>query len=248
MPNNQFDIPKMQNNYDFSGQRAEQKQFVGDYTSALKGQETLPAMSDRLGTQMELPQLRETAQGYSELGNTLSSQIKAVPDVVAGTTRESLVTDPQRQRMIQKQQEPLLQSLGEVGQLGEMAGQRVTQAENQLGIQMGLAQTQQQRDMQPWMMQYDTMNVQQAREMTGWTNEMSNELNRLLANQSAGVTLSEGEANRMHELSVQENGFNNTIEKLEKTAKMDQELVAQTNTAFMNMLKVPGGINLFNTI
>jgi hypothetical protein len=231
----EFDIPKLDTQFDLGKQKKEQEQYLSGFRKALAGQERLPAMRERYAETFGLPQLREREQDYSELAGNLASQIRALPEDVAGRTRESLVTDPQRQRIIQKQQEPLLQGLQDVGTLGAQTAQQISQRERQLGTMMGLEQAQQNRELMPWQQKYDLMNVNQAREMTGWTFGKEMELNRLLNNAQMGMQLDQAEQNRLHQLAMQEQDFENRLEEMEFTQDLDQEFIAEQGVFMENL-------------
>ena len=218
-----FNIPKIDTQFDLGKQKQEQQDYLKGFQQAIRGQESLPAMRERYAESFGLPELREREQDYSQLAGSLASQIRALPEDVAGRTRESLVTDPQRQRIIQKQQEPLLQSLQDVGQMGAQTAQQIAQREGQLGTMMGLESAQQQKELMPWQQKYELMDVNQAREMANWTFGKEAELNRLLQNAQMGMQMSEAERNRMHQLAMQEQQFENTLEELNTKVDIGRE-------------------------
>lgn len=212
----QFNVGSTLNPFDFNQQRQETGRFLQGFNQALGSQETLPQIQSRLEGQYGIPNLQEQYLREGEALGTIGSQIRGVPESVAGRTRESMVTESQRSNIVNKELQPLLEAYSNLGAINQQTAQRLSIAEQNLNNAAKLELSQQQKELQPWLMGYDSMNIMQAREYTGYTFANSLELQRLLANQSAGITLSENEKNRAQQLAMQENEFNNQIKLLEK--------------------------------
>lgn len=211
---NQFDITREIPAFDIGAQKAEGQEFLGGLTSFLGQQETLPAASDRLAKQLGIPQLRETTARLGEAGEDITSALFGLPEQVAGTTRDSLVTEAQRQGLIQSKAQPLQSNLAQISRAGERAGARLSTAESELGRRLGLEQQERQLQLLPFELGFSLLEQTQAREFSGYTFKEQAELDRLISNQNAGITLSEGERNRLSDLAIAEAGFRNALEQV----------------------------------
>ena len=203
----EFDIQPFVQPFDYAGQQREGEQYLAGYGQAISG---LPSPTGRLQefqAGLGVPQLQQRVLQLGELGQALGSQILGQPGQVAGTTRESLVTEAQRQGLVQAQQRPLYEQLGTVTRGLATAQPALQAAQQQAGLLTGLQISRDEMGLLPFERGFSLLEQRQAREFSGWTTQMSLELDRLVHNQSAGVTLSEGEKNRMNELAVAEKGY-----------------------------------------
>lgn len=209
---NAFNINRTTPEFDFGAQREEGKQFVQDFTDFLSSQETMPAASDRISKSLGLPDLREQNLRFGEISDDLTSQLFGLPQQIAGTTRNSLVTESQRQGLVQAAAQPLQQTLGQVSTAAGKVGARLSDAEAELGRRLGLQQEQLDRALMPFEMGFTLMENMQAREFAGYSFVEEQELNRLISNQNAGVKLSIAERQRLTELAIKEMEFRNNLD------------------------------------
>jgi hypothetical protein len=79
------------------------------------------------------------------------------------------------------------------------------------------------------------MQIQQAREFTGYTTDMQSELSRLTTNVANGLTISENEKDRLQELAVLEKTFQNNL-SLQKAAGENAIALKQTDPSDWDVL------------
>lgn len=214
-----YSVPKWYESLDVEGINQSGKDIITGYENAIAGQETLPAMRSRLEGQYNIPQYRDTLRESTEALSGVTSQIAKIPETTAATTRESLVTAGQAGKMNQAayaKLAPLAESLGETV---EKVSSMLTQAEQNLNTQAQYEIAQQKKELDPWTWKYNWNETVSAMKQTGWSTELSTELNRLLSNQQAGITLSEGEKNRANELAKIEKNFQNQLTLQEKQSE-----------------------------
>lgn len=214
-----FDIQKFLQPFDIGAQKEEGQAFTGQTGSVadfISGLENPALTRQRYQKQFGVPQLRTQVQQLSEVGEDFLSQIQAMPSQVAGTTRESLVTEGQRQRLVQSGQKPIVENLGEINRALGKAQPALTAAEGH-AADLGNLETQRQLlGLLPFEMGFDLLQQQQAREFSAYTFENQLELDRLLANQGAGVTLTEGERNRLNQLAVAEVHYRTALDSIKE--------------------------------
>lgn len=130
---------------------------------------------------------------------------------MAGRTRESLVTAPQKERIVAAESVPLRNNLIQLSSLAQKFGNRLSAAETELGNRMKLTQAEQTRELLPWETKSTFLQQMQAREFSGYTWQNEKELDRLIANQKAGLAWTDAERNRAQELAVAEQNYKNTL-------------------------------------
>lgn len=179
-----------------AAQKLKQDEFLTRFRTAVSGQETLPTMANRIGGELGLPALRESAQGLTK---TLSS----IPQVQTQATRGYDVNSNQLARIIgQKQSE-----------IAPAAQQAVTQqqaAESNLATQLGYGVAQQQKDLLPFTTEKDLMSDQLAREFTGFTTDKQNALSLALQQIANGQALSLQELQNANAMAIAKIQYDNT--------------------------------------
>lgn len=180
-----------------AGQKNESQDFLGRYTGAIGGQETMSALANRLGTEQGLPGLRTNAAN-------LNRTVLNIPNVVTNSARGNEVSQNQADRMIGYQQQKL-------SPLAQEATRQQQAAEGLVSEQMGYAQADQAKQLLPYAMEQNLLTDRLARETSMFTTQNQNELDALMAKMSSGVTLTEGEANRANALAVAEKGYQNAL-------------------------------------
>ena len=209
MADNPFAVSSFWQDYDYGKANQESQDYIGSFSSAI------PKIYGQLSSQLGIPQLQETTQRYQETADDLTSSLFALPENVAGRTRESLVTAPQKARMVAAEAQPMQESLAQVGNLGERAGARLATAQTELGRQMEMA-------MLPFEMGYDNLTKQQAMEFAGYSLEMKSELDRLLSNAQLGYSWTTDEANRANQLAIAEKEYENRLAQLRLEGEQDR--------------------------
>lgn len=220
----QFMVEPFIQPFNYGQQKQENQNLVSGFQNAINSQETMPALQQRYENRYMIPQLREMQQTGTEAYQNVVNQIRDIPKNVAANTRNSLVTQGQASNMSQAQYQKLAPIAQSLGQTVERVGQMLTSAEQNLntGLQMEIAQ--QKKELMPWEWGYNLQTIMQAREMTGWSQAQQMELNRLLANQQAGLTWTNAQAQRAHDLQVIEKQYQNQLSLLDKQSELALDL------------------------
>ncbi len=208
--------------FDIGTQKKESQDYLKNYTAFIAGQEALPAMYGRLAGQFQIPQLQEQTQRLGEVTEDITSGLFALPESVAGRSRESLMTESGKQRTIQAEAQPMQENLAKLSSLGQKFGARLSTAQTNLGTMMGLYQAEQEKQLKPWDREFNILTVQQAREYSGYTFKEEMELDRLIAK----GTLTDAEAGRANELAMKELEFKNNLNQIAAKGKEDRETKA----------------------
>lgn len=181
------------------------------FTNFLGSQATVPQLTTKYNDQFGIPQLQSNIAKGQEQYDALGNQLAGLPKDVAQRSQESILTQGQKNRVVQAEQAPILQQQNMLGQNINQMGNRLSTAQTNAGNMISAEQAQQTKMTQPWLQAYSNENVLSSMAMTGWTQSNSQELERLLANQKAGITLSEGEKDRANQLAMKEKEFENNL-------------------------------------
>lgn len=182
----------------YGAQRGE----TGDYLSRLSGfvnnRPTSQALSERIGGELGLPQLRGNSQA---LNQTLFN----LPQTYSKATSGFNVNQNQLDRAVGTKQAQLAPAAA-------LASQNTLNAENQLTQRMGYEQQDFQNNLIPYQSEQGLLSDRLSRESTGYSNQMQNELTAIISKMNGGITLSEGEKNRANQLAVAEQNFQHSME------------------------------------
>ncbi len=220
----QFMIEPFAQPFPFEQQRAENQQLVSGFEQAIAGQETLPAMRSRYEGQFFIPEQREMFQQGREALSDAMAQIRGMPEQIAGTSRESLMTEGQRQNLLGAKLEPLQRIATQLGENVSRIGAMLTENEKNLNDAMMLEVAQQKKELTPWTWRFDLDKILQSREFSSFTFSNELELNRLIGNRNAGLTWTNAESQRAHELSLQEQSYDLALRNSERMADFRLDL------------------------
>lgn len=194
------------------------------YTDAINGQQTVPQLTQRYNDQFGVPQLQGQVQGYQAQGDQLQSQINNAPKTIAQASQESILTQGQKDAAVQSMTNPLQQQLGTLNTNLSRTQANLGTAQSNAGNMVQAEQAQQAKQLMPWTQAFSDQNVTSAMQMSGWSAENAQQLQVLLANQSAGVQLTQNEQNNMEKLAQQEQDFENTLKVNSAQEKNSQNL------------------------
>jgi len=223
MAYSQWDVTRETPPFDLESQKKEGHELLGRYSGAISGLEGVPALASRYEGQLGIPNLREQYFGLGEIGEGLRSGILAMPKTVADTSRESMMTEGQRARLVQSQQQPMIENLNEVGRLQAMTGERLSGAETNLNKLMGYEMAQQERSLLPFEKEFSMLEQYQAREFSGYTFLNQMELNRLLSNAAMGEKWTTEEADRANKLAVAEWSYKQALDSIRESASQQRQ-------------------------
>lgn len=215
----QFMIEPFAKPFPMEQQKAESGEFTQQFSNWLGQQETPEATRQRFENRYNYQPTREAYIRGQEAMEDVMSAIRATPDRVQASSRESMLNQSQLQNIVNKDVQGLMETYNQLGTVTEQQGRRLAMIEQNLNDAGKLEMAQQQKMMTPWLQAYQDKNIAQAREFSGWTFANQLELDRLLSNQQAGYNWTNAEAQRAHELSMQENAFQNNLEMMEKQSE-----------------------------
>jgi hypothetical protein len=192
-----------------SGQANQTGQFLGNYAGAITGQETQPAMYQRIATELGIPALQANAQN-------LQQQVANIPYQTTQNMKGFDVNNNQLNAQMGMQQWKL-------APLAERATQQSQYAQGLLGQQMGYTQAQQAKELLPYQAEQQLMSDYQARQASMFTSQNEQELSALNQKMQTGATLSSNEQERLNQLNIAKQDYQNKLDTA-RIAQMFQKL------------------------
>jgi len=200
---NKFDINSFVKPFDYATQRAETADLLGRYGTAATQNREKYARAEGLGT------INQSILGNQQAMQNLNNLINNMNTTVGQTTGNSMVTQGQRANLVAANIAPLKENLTTLTGQGELLNTAKTAAEANVAAKTA-------QSLLPFEKEFTTLQTQQAREFTGYTTANQLELDRLLANQQAGLTWTNAEAERANELALAEKQYKAALEQIKE--------------------------------
>jgi|GEM_PF-3064595 len=190
------------------------------YTNAINSQPTVQSMTNTANSQFGVPQLQGEVSNDQATEDKLNTQIANVGKTVGQASQQSILTDGQKTAAEQNMTTPLQAQLATATTDESRANTNLGTAETNASQQVAAGSAQETKQLLPWTQAFSDENVTSAMQMTGWTTENAQQLQVLLANQSAGVTLTKDEQDNLESLAQQEQTFEDSLKTLAATPTM----------------------------
>jgi len=214
----QFNVQPFAQPFDFGQQSGQNQAFNSQFTDFLSSLETPEATRDRLENRYGYQNLSEDYARTGEAARGVMDQVRGTPESVQQRVNRggTIVNQGQLDNIVNQDVKGLMETYNALASINEQQGTRLSTIEQNMNEASKLELAQQAKMITPWLQAYDDKNIMQAKEYSGWTFSSQMELNRLLNNQQAGLTWTNAESNRAHQLSLQESSFSHQINMLEK--------------------------------
>lgn len=176
-------------------QKAEEETFLGALNERIAGQETLTAAGERIGGELQLPALRESAFN-------LTQTLKNIPRTQETISKQVGISAPNLQKRIAAEQ-------GKIAPLAQEAVNQQQFSEQELGTRLGYLVAEQAKELEPfYKAQLPLLSDRLAREVSLYTQDKQNELSLLLTKMSQGFQASQAELDRANQLAIAEKQYN----------------------------------------
>jgi len=174
-------------------QFAGEQKMIDPLMAAMSAREKPLDIYTNLENEAGIPQLRTTAGNISKEINRLEDTISGLPENIAGRTRESMVTEAMKNRMVAAEGQPMQENLSKLTTgLGRIQG-AISEGMQGIGVKTGLAMQGQEMDLQPLQFQYSALVDRNARALTGFTADRQTSIDQIYAKWSRGNTISDME-------------------------------------------------------
>ena len=189
------------------------------YIQFQQGQQKPIDIYNTLESLAGLPQLRKTSSTIQGAIGNVEDALKRVEPNVSATTRQSIVTEAQRQGMVAAQRTPMEERLGELTTgLGRVTS-GISQAESTLGTKAGLFMQGQQQDLSTYKLVLDTMSERAAALVSGFGSDQKYEYNFLMDKLTRQRQLTDQEYTRLVDLQKLKVAHDYNLEAIKKQAE-----------------------------
>jgi len=181
----------------FNNQNQQVGNFLSSYSNAINNQETVPAMWQRLANET----------GYNALNKQaldINNQLNYLPQTETAAMKGFDVNNNQLNNDINTQ-------TWKLAPIAQRATSEAQNAANIMGQQIAATQAQQQKELTPYTAEQGFLTDYLARQTSAFTTENEQELNALEQKMSTGATLSDDEQNRLNQLKIAEEGYQNQL-------------------------------------
>jgi len=197
----------------------------GKYADYVKGLEQPLDIYNRLEGEAGIPTLRKTATSLSGQVNDLEDTIRRVEGNVSDTSRNSLLTEGQRQNLVTETKRPLTEDLGWLSQSLGRVLQGIQLGTQDINNKTGLAMRGQDRISDVYKQGVDQISQQAAREMTGFTADRQDRLNILLTKLQSQQSLATTEWQEANDLAKEQRGYDFQREEFSKQLSTNTQMV-----------------------
>ena len=159
-----------------------------------------------------LPGMRGTATTLRDQISGIEDTIKRVEPTIAATTKESMVTEGQRQQMSMAQKKPLLERLGELTTGLGRVEQGIQAGMQDLATKVSLFMQGQDQMLEPLKIGIQAMTDRASRLTSAFSIDAQNQFNAYLANIRRGWELDDQERDEAFQLLTAENTYKQTLE------------------------------------
>lgn len=194
-----------------------QNQFAGEDAALqaliqmMQGQPKPLDLYNQMEAEAGIPELKGASKALSQEVASLEDAIYGVEGQVEGRSQESLLTEAQRQRLVQSLRDPMQEKLTRLGtSLGRIQG-RIGEELQGLGTKVGLALKGQEMELEAPKLIYQTLIDRNARSLAGFTADKETALTQLISNWEQGNQLSMLQMQQMHDLALAENSYINNL-------------------------------------
>jgi hypothetical protein len=163
-------------------------------------------------TEAGLPQLRNTATSLSKEIGGIEDTLSNIEPNIAARTRESLVTQSQKEGMVSTQKTPWLDKLTKLASSLTGVGNQISLGEAGVNTKVGYAVQGQNQDIEPLTLVYQALVDRDARLTTGFTADSQNTLNALYDKLNRERTLSDQDWALANSLAADESSYLKTLQ------------------------------------
>lgn len=192
-------------------QNTEQQGLFGQYTSAINGQEKLPALYQRLSTELGIPELGNTVQGFKNDTYRVQGLLDRLDSDVTSRTFGTLTSEGARNRIVSKEGGDLNTQLSRISNAMMPYSDLLSSAQNSLSTQMPLYMQQQDRELKPLELQINSLSDRFAREISGFNQSKQDSLTAIMDKLTRERQLSDREWQAAQDLAAEERSYQHSL-------------------------------------
>lgn len=203
-------VPSVQNFV--QDQFKQEDPYLKALTSRMDSREKPIDVYKRISAEQGLPELRSASKTLTQQINGIEDYLDQIEPNVAARSRESIITEAQRARLVQSEKEPLQQRLGNYTRDLGRIGNTITATNAEVGNLVNLTQQGDEQAMESLKLVYSTVVDRNTRTLTGFTADRQTLLDSLYDKLTRQRQLDDREWQLAAELDKEENGYIKTLQ------------------------------------
>lgn len=177
----------------------------------MQGQEKPLDMYTRLAKEQGLPELQNASKTLTQQINGIEDYLDQVEPNVSARSRESIITEAQRQRLVQSEKDPYQERLGNYTRdLGRISG-LITGTKADIGNMVNLGIQGNEQELAPIKLAYQATVDRNSRMLTGFTADRQTTIDALYDKLNRTRTLSDQEWQLANEIGKEERDYMRTL-------------------------------------
>ena len=192
-----------------ASQNKQQQTLFNKYQALIKSQPTMANEYTRLSGEAGIPELQNTLGGLNTQMANVQGLLSNLGENINSRTQGTFTTQAQKDRLLAYEQAPLTKQLAEIGIAQTPLQQQLTTSQQNIANMLGLISQDQQKQLQPLIMQIDSLSDKFAREITMYNNNAQNKLTALIQKYTQEGSLELEQMKEANALAMQEADFAN---------------------------------------
>lgn len=206
-----------------------QDAVFGDYMKRQQAQPKSLELLDQQEAAAGIPEMKKVQGTLQSQVYSLEDSLRRVEPDISARSNNSIVTESQRRGMVGAAQKPLVENLGWIGQsLGRVSG-AVQEAKSDVTRRVGYAMEDLKSELQPYKEKLQLMSEQNARSMTGFSQDQSTQLNLLVEKIKRGQQISDMEWGAAKDLALQNMSFEQAMKQQSAVLNKPENQVVDAN-------------------
>jgi len=190
-----------------ASQKAQQEELFGKYKSAVAAQPTMQASYKQLSTEAGIPELQSQITDINKQMSSVQQMLNNLDVNIGEQTRGSWATQSQREQLKAAQMGGLTRQMANLGAAAAPLSNQLTASQQNIATQLGLISADQQKQLQPFIMEIDAQSDRFAREITLYDQTTQDTLSALIAKAGREAEMQQAEWDKAMKLAEQEQQY-----------------------------------------
>lgn len=203
-------------------QQQEQQQAIEDLRNRLGQQQSPMEMQQQMEQDRGVPEIQQRTKGIRSRINELETILSDLPEDVQSRTEGALLTEAQRNRLLTKEQQPLMENIETSARELGVESQNLSEARQGIAQMVQNMMANQDRLLEPDRMKISQLSEQAAREMSQFNQQQEAELDAILDDISRQRQLSDAEWQRANQLADQATQFRRGLQEMQEAARIEE--------------------------
>jgi hypothetical protein len=211
------------------GLNTTENDVFSQYMAKQKAQPTSLQIYDQTQQAAGIPELKKSQATLQGQVYSLEDSLRRLEPDIAARSGNSIVTQSQRNGMIDAASKPLQENLGTIGTALGRVSSAISDANKDVTTRVGYQMDDLKAELQPYKDQLTLLSDQNARLMTGFSTDQSNELSILMAKIARNEQISDTEYQTAKDLALKNMDYENAMKENAAVLNKPENQVVEAN-------------------